>query len=94
MKTLATDVVRSRISHELKRDAEAVLSQLGLTVSDSIRMFLTQVALRGSIPFEIATPNAKTILAMRESESRAARLSNIKDLLDELEKEGEGPKQQ
>lgn len=89
MKTLATDVVRSRISHELKRDAEAVLNELGLTVSDGIRMFLTQVARQRTIPFELV-PNATTIAAMRESESRAARTSNIKDLLNELDEEGEG----
>lgn len=89
MKTPATDVVRSRISHELKRDAEAVLNQLGLTVSDGIRMFLTQVARQRTIPFELI-PNATTIAAMKESESRAARTSNIKDLLNELDEEGEG----
>lgn len=89
MKTPATDVVRSRISHELKRDAEAVLNELGLTVSDGIRMFLTQVARQRTIPFELV-PNATTIAAMRESESRAARTSNIKDLLNELDEEGEG----
>lgn len=89
MKTPATDVVRSRISHELKRDAEAVLNELGLTVSDGIRMFLIQVVRQRTIPFELV-PNATTIAAMRESESRAARTSNIKDLLNELDEEGEG----
>ncbi|MBA3485612.1 MAG: type II toxin-antitoxin system RelB/DinJ family antitoxin [Lysobacter sp.] len=93
MKTLATDVVRSRVSQELKRDAEAVFSELGLTVSDGIRMFLTQVVRKGTIPFELV-PNATTIAAMRESESRATRASaNIEDLLDELE-QGEGTKRQ
>lgn len=93
MKTLATDVVRSRISHELKRDAEAVFSELGLTVSDGIRMFLTQVVRKRTIPFDLV-PTATTLAAMKESESRATRSStNIEDLLDELEK-GEGTKQQ
>jgi DNA-damage-inducible protein J len=89
MKTLATDMVRSRISPELKRDAEVVLSHLGLTISDGIRLFLTQVALKRSIPFEIIAPNATTIAAMREGESRAARLSTFEDLMDELEQKGE-----
>lgn len=91
MKTLATDVVRSRISHELKRDAEAVLNNLGLTISDGIRLFLTQVATHRAIPFEIRTPNATTVAAMREAETaRAARFSTFEDLLNEL---GEGSKQ-
>ena len=75
MKAPATDVVRSRISPELKRDAEAVLNHLGLSVSDGIRLFLTQVALKQSIPFEIAKPNAATTAAMLEGERKLARLS-------------------
>jgi len=75
MKAPATDVVRSRISPELKRDAEAVLNHLGLSVSDGIRLFLTQVALKQSIPFEIAKPNAATTAAMLEGERKLARFS-------------------
>lgn len=85
MKTLATDVVRSRISHGLKKEAEAVFNNLGLTVSDGIRLFLTQVVSHGVIPFELRTPNAATIAAMREAETRAARFSSSEDLLNELE---------
>ncbi len=87
MKTqVANDVVRSRISHELKRDSEAVLNALGLSLSDGIRLFLKQVVTHQAIPFEIKTPNAATLAAMREAESRAARFSSGEDLIDELEK--------
>lgn len=92
MKTLATDVVRSRISHELKKDAEAVLNTLGLTVSEGIRLFLTQVASRGAIPFEISTPNAVTIAAMRDAETRAARFSSSEALFNALDRKGRQPK--
>ena len=91
MKAPATDVVRSRISPELKRDAEAVLNHLGLSVSDGIRLFLTQVALKQSIPFEIAKPNAATTAAMLEGERKLARFSTFGELMDDLEgKAGKG----
>ena len=94
MRTPATDVVRSRISPELKRDAEAVLNHLGLSVSDGIRLFLTQVALKKSIPFKIATPNADTIAAMLEGERAIARFSTFEELMDELEEKAEGKSRQ
>jgi DNA-damage-inducible protein J len=94
MKAPATDVVRSRISPELKKSAEAVLNQLGLSVSDGIRLFLTQVALKKSIPFEVATPNATTIAAMLEAERQVPRFSTFEELMDELEGKGEGKPRQ
>lgn len=94
MKAPATDVVRSRISPELKRDAEAVLNHLGLSVSDGIRLFLTQVALKQSIPFEIAKPNATTIAAMLEAERMVPRFSTFEELMDDLEGKTEGTPRQ
>ncbi len=35
-----TETVRARIEPELKRDAEAVLSELGLSTSEAITLFL------------------------------------------------------
>ena len=40
----AAEVVRARIDPELKREATAVLSAMGLSVSDAIRMMLVRVA--------------------------------------------------
>ncbi len=45
-----------RINPALKRDAEAVLSKLGIPMSTAVDMFLNQVVLTGGIPFSIALP--------------------------------------
>ena len=45
-----------RISPEIKKSAEAVLSQLGVPMATAIGMFLKQVMLTGGIPFAITLP--------------------------------------
>src|SRR3546814_5466154 len=48
----ATAFVRARIDETLKDEAAAVLAELGLTVSDVVRMTLTRVAKDHALPFE------------------------------------------
>ncbi|MBQ0215738.1 type II toxin-antitoxin system RelB/DinJ family antitoxin [Alcaligenes faecalis] len=58
-----SDVVRARISSEVKAEAAAVLAEMGLSLSDAIRIFLMKIANEKSIPFEMAltkNPEAKS----------------------------------
>ena len=57
-----TAVVRARIQPELKSEVEAILSPLGLTLSEAIELFLHQIKLKQGIPFTLTltTPNAVT----------------------------------
>ena len=63
--------VQSRVSQELKEQAEAVLTALGLSTADAIRVFLQQTVNTGGLPFQpsVRRPNAETLDAMRELES-------------------------
>lgn len=47
-----------RINPALKRDAESVLSRLGIPMSIAVDMFLNQVVLSGGIPFSVTLPKA------------------------------------
>lgn len=47
-----------RINPEVKENAEKILSQLGVSISSAVTMFLNQVILTESIPFPIALPQA------------------------------------
>ena len=62
--------VQARVSPELKQEAEAVLSNIGLSTADAIRVFLKQVVNSGGLPFQptAKTPNAETVEAMIELE--------------------------
>lgn len=49
----SSDVVRARIEGHIKKEATIVLAQMGLSVSDVIRMLLTRVAADKALPFDI-----------------------------------------
>jgi addiction module RelB/DinJ family antitoxin len=51
-----TATLNLRINNEVKRNAEAVLSALGLSMSAAITIYLKQIALRGGIPFDLRLP--------------------------------------
>lgn len=79
------DLVRARIDSDLKRDATAVLAEMGLTVSDAIRLMLVRVAAERALPFEVRTPNAKTALALRAAQrGDLARFEGVDALLADL----------
>ena len=65
-----TAIVRARVEPGLKRGAEAVLKKIGLTSSEAITLFLTQVKLTKGLPFPLRVPNKETIRAIREAQER------------------------
>ena len=83
--------IRVRIDEKLRDDAAAVLKELGLTISDVMRMTLTRIAREKAIPFELTTPNAETRAAMEKAQemrkARQRRFSQAQDMFDGLEEE-------
>ncbi len=65
-----TETIRARIEPGLKRDAEAVLKKIGLTSSEAITLFLTQVKLAKGLPFPVHVPNKETKRAIKEARAR------------------------
>ena len=64
----ATAFVRARIDEKLKEDAASVLADMGLTVSDVVRIVLTRVAKEKALPFEMRVPNKLTVETLAKSE--------------------------
>ncbi|MCG8294354.1 type II toxin-antitoxin system RelB/DinJ family antitoxin [Pseudomonas entomophila] len=48
-----TEVVRTRIDSDLKVNATKILEEMGITVSQAIRMMLVQVVQTKALPFEV-----------------------------------------
>jgi DNA-damage-inducible protein J len=71
----ANAVVRARIDGLIKEEASVVLSAMGLSVSDAVRLMLTRVAREKALPFEPLVPNAQTIAAMKEA--RTGKLDTV-----------------
>ena len=51
-----TSNIFARVEPELKEQAEAILSEIGLPMSNAITLFLKQVVLRRGVPFPIVIP--------------------------------------
>jgi len=78
-------VVRARIDEATKAEAAAVLSTMGLTLSDAFRLLLKRVAAEKALPFEPLVPNAETIAAMREARKGGLpRFKTVDDLTKDL----------
>ena len=60
-------LVQARVSREVKDQATAALADMGLTVSDAVRILLTRVAREKRFPLDMMTPNAETLEAMEEA---------------------------
>jgi DNA-damage-inducible protein J len=82
----ANAVVRARIDETTKKEAEQVLADMGLTISDLVRMTLKRVARDKALPFEL-TPNALTVETLRKSE-RGENLHHAKDVAELFKKLG------
>ncbi len=82
----ATAFVRARIDETLKEEAAAVLAEMGLTVSDVVRIVLTKVAKDKALPFELRIPNKLTAKTLAKSErgEDVFKAKDAKDLFDKL----------
>ena len=63
-------MVRARVEPVLKNNVERILESIGLNASDAIRMYYKQIELQNGIPFEVKIPNATTLEAMRDAETK------------------------
>ena len=78
-------VVRARIDEHVKDEAAAVLSSIGLTVSDAFRLMMVRIATEKRLPFEPLVPNAETIAAMEAARrGEVVRVGGINNLLADL----------
>ena len=63
-----TTFFRARVDEDLKNEAAAVLAEMGLTVSDVVRIALTKIAREKALPFDMRIPNAQTLETLAEAE--------------------------
>jgi len=60
--------VRARIDARLKEDVEKILSEIGLSTSQAITMFMKGIRRERGIPMELKIPNEETLQAMKDAE--------------------------
>jgi DNA-damage-inducible protein J len=79
-------MIHARVEPKLKKSVERIFSDLGISTTEAIRLFLKQVVLHRGLPFPVAMPNAETLEAMREAESPATlqRIGSFRELRRQL----------
>jgi DNA-damage-inducible protein J len=55
-----TATVRARLEPDLKEDVEELLHRLGLSATEAINLFYSQIRLRQGLPFHVEVPNKTT----------------------------------
>jgi len=70
-------IARARMDDDLKSEAESILSSVGITPSEAIRMLYKQIVNRHEFPLELRTPNAATLAAFAEVDNDAGELETF-----------------
>lgn len=63
---MQSEQVNFRIDPLTKSKAEAVFSRIGLSATEAIRLFYTQVALRQGLPFDVTSTAPDTMQRFEE----------------------------
>jgi len=50
-------ILRARIDPQIKEDAEQILTELGLTISEAINIFFRQISRKKGLPFAVSLRN-------------------------------------
>lgn len=80
MATTRETTVRSRLSPDLKKQAENVLASIGMSSSEAIRLFYQQIANRKEFPLELKVPNQKTLDAFNEESPESVTIEKLRDM--------------
>jgi DNA-damage-inducible protein J len=70
---MATRMVHIRVDDRVKQKAAKTLAEMGLSVSDAVRLLLVRVAAEKALPFEVKVPNPTTVKAMKAAERRRGK---------------------
>lgn len=86
---MSTTNINIRIDENLKKDADQLFSDLGLTMSTAITMFLKSAISHNGIPFEIKRkePNAETVAAIEDVLNRKNLIgpfNSVNELMEDL----------
>ena len=81
-------IVSSQIDVKVKNEAAQILESMGLTISDGIRLFLYQVIVSKTLPFNVETLNPITLSAMESArDGKDCEITSLEQLALEWDEE-------
>lgn len=83
-----TTTIQARIDAQSKKDAQKILTFLGLSMSEAITLYFRQIILRRGIPFDIEIPNEITakVLANADKKKGLRKAATVNKLFKELDR--------
>ena len=81
-----TATIRTRIEPNLKSEVEGILSELGLSASETVQLLYRQIKLQRGLPFDVRIPNALTARTLNASKAGKSvkRFGSKKELFADL----------
>jgi DNA-damage-inducible protein J len=80
--TAKTATITVRLDPQVKREAQEVLKKLGITTSQAIAMYFSQISAEKALPYHPHVPNAETERALADKDLHTAR--DVDDLFKQL----------
>ena len=59
--------MRAWVESGLKRQAEELFSEMGLSTTEAITLFFKQATIHRGLPFSVTMPNAETVEALQQA---------------------------
>lgn len=84
IKMAKTSQMQIRLDDNLKTDAEDILSKIGLSPTEYVRMSLRQLVMRKGIPFDARVFNDETVEALKESIGDAPGYSDPRSMMSDI----------
>lgn len=93
--TNKTSMLHIRVKPDIKKEAEDILDNLGMTTTEAVNIYLKQIILNCGLPFKVRTPKFSDDLleAIEEAEEMEKHPENykkfhsVKELMEDLESE-------
>ena len=81
-----TAMTHARLTPEIKKQAEAILKELGISISTAYEMFYRQIIAHQGIPFDLHIPNQETLQAMRDArDGKGKKYDSVDEMFEDLQ---------
>lgn len=83
-----TTMIHARLPIDLKEEVAQILKDIGLSATEAITLFYTQVRMHKGLPFLVKIPNKTTLKAMKDAdEGRTFEFATFEEMRKHLEQD-------
>jgi len=76
-----TAMTHARLTPEVKKNAEAILREMGISVSSAYELFYRQIIAHRGLPFDARVPTRDTVDAMQDArDGKGNRYATVEEM--------------